>query len=208
MPYINFSRKFGLVDYRTSGSQAAIRFVARHEAGSGHGREALVESGGVDAAGCLQFGERPGLLVVRENCGDALIDRGRRETAIGLSIRLDWLERKSVVALDQFNRDVGYGGGRAMPNSQDDAIVAVAAEIGPCFRMERRTVISDRAELDTFASLISANSIKPFLRNNHLSGVTIRLVQNIPQRLCTPLEIAQDALPVALFVIGRAGIGV
>src|ERR1700730_3080941 len=49
---------------------------------------------------------------------------------------------------------------------------------------------------------------KFFLRNNHLSGVPIRLVQNISQRLRAPLEIAEDTSPVAFFVVRRAGIGI
>ena len=99
------------------------------EAGSGHGGEALVEGGGADAAGCPQFGERPGLLAVREGCGDALIDGGRLDVALGLAIGLDWLEGKSVVALGEFKGDAWHGGGGAMLDGQDDAIVAVAAEI-------------------------------------------------------------------------------
>ena len=47
-----------------------------------------------------------------------------------------------------------------------------------------------------------------FLRNNPLGGVPIRLVQDVPQRLRAPLEVAEDALPVALFIIRRAGIDV
>ena len=99
------------------------------EAGGGHGREALVEGGGADAAGCPQFGERPGLLAVGEGCGDALIDGSWFDTALGLAIGLDRLEGKGVVALDQFKRNARHGSSGAMFDGQDDAIVAVAAEI-------------------------------------------------------------------------------
>ena len=66
------------------------------EAGSGHGREALIEGGGAEAAGCPQFGERPGLLAVGEGCGDPLIDGTWFDTALGLAIGLDRLEGKGV----------------------------------------------------------------------------------------------------------------
>jgi hypothetical protein len=52
------------------------------------------------------------------------------------------------------------------------------------------------------------SSAATFLRNNHLGGVPIRLMQYIPQRFRAPLEIAEDTLPVALFIVRRAGIGV
>ena len=70
-----------------------------------------------------------GLLAVGEGCGDALIDGSRLDTAFGLAIELDGLEGKGVVALGEFERDAGHGGGGTMLDGQDDAIVAVAAEI-------------------------------------------------------------------------------
>ena len=97
--------------------------------GGGHGGETLVEGCGADAARCAQCGERPGLLAIGEGCGDALIDGLRLDAAPGLTICLDRLEGQSVVAFGQFKRQSGHGGGGAMLDSQDDAIVAVAAEI-------------------------------------------------------------------------------
>ena len=99
------------------------------EADSDHGGEAFVESGGTDAAGCAQLGERAGLLAVGEGCGDALIDGSRFDTMLGLVIGLNWLEGKCVVALDQFKRDAGCGGGGTMLYAQDDTIVTVPPEI-------------------------------------------------------------------------------
>ncbi len=99
------------------------------EAGSGHGREALIEGGGAEAAGCPQFGERPGLRAVGEGCGDALIDGSWFDTALGLAVGLSRFEGKSVIALGQFKRDAGNGGGGTMFDGQDDAIVTVPSEI-------------------------------------------------------------------------------
>ena len=99
------------------------------EAGGGHRGEALVEGGGANAAGCPQFGERLRLLAVREGCGDALIDRSRLGVAFGMAIEMDRLECESVVTLGEFKCDALHGGGGAMLDGQDDAIVAVAAEI-------------------------------------------------------------------------------
>jgi hypothetical protein len=99
------------------------------EAGGGHGGEALVEGGGANAAGCPQFGERLRLLAFREGCGDALIDRSRLEVGFGMAIELDLLECKGVVTLGEFKCDTLHGGGGAMLDGQDNAIVAVAAEI-------------------------------------------------------------------------------
>ena len=70
------------------------------QAGSGHGREALIEGGRAEAAGRPQFGERPGLLALGEGCGDPLIDGSWFDTALGLAIGLDRLEGKGVGALD------------------------------------------------------------------------------------------------------------
>ena len=56
------------------------------EAGGRHGGEAFVESGGPDAAGCAQFGERPGLLAIHEGGGDTVINGTRLERALGLAI--------------------------------------------------------------------------------------------------------------------------
>ena len=70
-----------------------------------------------------------GLLAVREGCRDAPIDGSRLDIALGLTIGLDRLERQGVVALGKFKGDAGYGGGGAMLDGQDDALVAIAAEI-------------------------------------------------------------------------------
>src|SRR5579863_8691632 len=43
------------------------------KAGSDHGGEAPVESGGADAAGCARFGERPRLHARGEGRGDAVV---------------------------------------------------------------------------------------------------------------------------------------
>ena len=101
-----------------------------NEAGGGHGGEALVESGGADAAGCAQLGEWPRFIPVGESRGDTLINGSRRGTAIRLVMRLlNGPQSKSVIVLSEFERHTGHGGGRAMLDGQDDAIVGVAAEI-------------------------------------------------------------------------------
>jgi hypothetical protein len=51
--------------------------------------------------------------------------------------------------------DHGGQGDRARPHSQHEVA-------GPCVRMERCTVISDRAELETFASRFSASWVCAF----------------------------------------------
>ena len=99
------------------------------EAGSAHCGETLVEGGGANATGCPQLGERPGLLAVREGCGDALIEGSRLDIAFGLAIGLHRLEGQGVVALGKFKGDGGYGGGGAVLDGQDDLVVAVAAEV-------------------------------------------------------------------------------
>ena len=100
------------------------------EAGGGHGGEAFVESGGADAAGRAQLGEWPRFIPFSESGCDALIDGSRLGNAIRLVLRLlDGLQGESIVALGQFKGDTGHGGGGAMLDGQDDAIVAVTAEI-------------------------------------------------------------------------------
>ncbi len=69
------------------------------------------------------------MLAVGEGCGDALIDGGWSDTALGLAIGLRRLEGKSVIALDQFKRNARHGSGGTMLDGQDDAIVTVSAEI-------------------------------------------------------------------------------
>lgn len=63
-------------------------------------------------------------------------------------------------------------------------------------------------QLDEDASLRLSGGLDGFLRNHHLDGVPLRLMQNVSQRLRAPLEIAEDTLPVAFFVVRRAGIGI
>ena len=100
------------------------------EAGGGQGGEALIESGGADAAGCAQLGERPRFIPVGESRGDTLINGSRRGTGIKLVVcLLNGPQSKSVIVLSEFERHTGHGGGRAMLDGQDDAIVGVAAEI-------------------------------------------------------------------------------
>ena len=67
---------------------------------------------------------------IGESGFDAVIDGSRFDIARGLVIRLpDRLKRQGVVALGQFQCDTGHGGGGAMLDGEDAAIVAVAAEI-------------------------------------------------------------------------------
>ena len=93
------------------------------EAGSDHGGEAFVESGGGNAAGCPQFGERRWLLAADEGCGDALIDGSWFDMMLWRVIGLSRLEGKGVAALDQFKRDAWHGGSGTMLDGQDDTIV-------------------------------------------------------------------------------------
>ena len=99
------------------------------KAGGGHGGEALVESGGADAAGCPQFGERPRLLAVGEGCGDALIDGSRLDTMLGLAIGLEGSRARALSRWISSSVTPGIGGGGAMLDGQNDAVVTVAAEI-------------------------------------------------------------------------------
>jgi hypothetical protein len=99
------------------------------EASRGHGREAFVERGGADAAGGAQFGERPGLVAVCEGRGDALVNGGRCHVALWRVIGPDRLEGEDVVSLGKLESNAGDGGGGAMLDSEDDTIIAVAAEI-------------------------------------------------------------------------------
>src|SRR2546421_6943183 len=45
-----------------------------------------------------------------------------------------------------------------------------------------------------------------FLRNSHRHYLDLGWLENVSQRLRTSLEIGEDTLAIALFVIGRAGI--
>jgi hypothetical protein len=91
------------------------------EAGGGHGGEALVESGGVDAAGCAQLREWPQFIPVGENRGDTLIDGSRLGTAIRLVIRLlNGPQSKSVIVLSEFERHTGRCTGRSGWRSRYD----------------------------------------------------------------------------------------
>src|ERR1700704_5022077 len=47
-----------------------------------------------------------------------------------------------------------------------------------------------------------------FLRNTNLGGIRLDPVQDKSQRPRPSLEVVQDALAVAIFIVGRAGIGV
>ena len=94
-----------------------------------HGGEAFVESGGTNAAGSAQFGERPWLAGVGENRGDALIDGFVPGGVFGLWILLDRPQGEGVIVLGEFEGDAGDGCGGAMLDGERDAIVAVAAEI-------------------------------------------------------------------------------
>ena len=99
------------------------------DACGGHGGQALVERCRADAARCAQFGEWPGSPALGQHRGDALIHRCRLDAALGLGIGFDRLEGQGAVALGEFERDAGHGGGGAMLGGQDDAIVVVSAEI-------------------------------------------------------------------------------
>jgi hypothetical protein len=91
------------------------------QTGGGHGGEALVESGGADAAGRAQFGERAGLVAACEGCGDALIDGSWFDTAIGLAIGLHRLEGKCVVALGVSKCNARYATGCGFFRRSDSA---------------------------------------------------------------------------------------
>src|SRR5688500_16921888 len=55
-----------------------------------------------------------------------------------------------------------------------------------------------------FGNALSNN----FLRNPHCGRGGISLLEDVAQRLGPPLEIGEDALLVALLVVGGAGIGI
>jgi len=117
-------------EHRSASGEAVSVGGFDDEASGGHGGEAFVESGGADVAGCAQLGEWPRFAAIGESGCDALIHGSRLGAAIRLVMRLvDGLEGKSVVALSEFERHTGHGGGGAMLDGQYDAIVAVAAEI-------------------------------------------------------------------------------
>jgi hypothetical protein len=99
------------------------------ETGRGHGREAFVERGGADAAGGAQFGEWSGLVAVCEGCGDALVNGSGCRVGLWCAIGLDRLKGQNVASLGKLERKVGDGGGGAMLDAQDDAIVTITAEI-------------------------------------------------------------------------------
>ena len=99
------------------------------EAGSGHLGETFVERGVADAAGCTQLGEWPRFGGSGERCGDALIDGSRLGGVLGLRIGLDRPQGEGVIALGEFESDAGDGGGGAVLDGQDDAVVTVAAEV-------------------------------------------------------------------------------
>src|SRR6266516_1194211 len=52
----------------------------------------------------------------------------------------------------------------------------------------------------------SAALVEAFLRNSHRHYLDLGWLENVSQRLRTSLEIGEDTLAIALFVIGRAGI--
>ena len=54
----------------------------------------------------------------------------------------------------------------------------------------------------------SPRSAATFLRNTRLGGRALCLLQHESQRLRSPLKIAQDALPVSVFIVCCARIGV
>ncbi len=89
----------------------------------------LIERGGADAAGRPEFGERPGLSALREGCGDALIDGSWCGGTLQLTIGLDEFEGESIVALGELEGDGLHRGGGTMFDGEDDAVVAVAAQV-------------------------------------------------------------------------------
>jgi hypothetical protein len=64
-------------------------------------------------------------------------------------------------------------------------------------------VLRDEGELhvDSFAKYAAA-----FLRNSHRHYLDLGWLENVSERFRTSLEISEDTPPIALFVIGRAGI--
>src|SRR3954454_23563889 len=55
---------------------------------------------------------------------------------------------------------------------------------------------------------VSSHSSLQALRTPHCGRVGISLLEDVAQRLGPPLEIGEDALLVALLVVGSAGIGI
>jgi hypothetical protein len=68
-------------------------------------------------------------------------------------------------------------------------------------------VHQDLSPLSIGASGIPSRS-ESFLRNSVGSRGSISLLEDVAQRLRPPLEIGQNPLPVALLVVGGAGIGI
>ena len=161
------------------------------EAGRGHGGETFVESGGSDAAGCAQFGEWPRVGSVRESRSDALIHGDWLDAAFRLEISLDGLQGKSVIALREFERHSGPGGGGAMLDGQDDPIIVVAAkvEVGitPGVEFGRST--------QGLAGADGAGSLPGMMYDRHGDAMTaLRLTQEGEQRCDIAADIFIDAV--------------
>jgi len=117
------------VQHRSGTGEAVSVGGFDDDAGGGHGGEALVKRCGADAARRAQLGEWPWFLAIGERRGDALIHGRRLDATLGLGIGLAGLQGEGVVLLGELERDAGHGGGGAMLGGQDDAVVAIAAEI-------------------------------------------------------------------------------
>src|SRR5207253_6152691 len=57
-----------------------------------------------------------------------------------------------------------------------------------------------------FTSNPSPSRPRAFLRNSHRYYLNLGWLENVSERLRTSLEISEDTLAIALFIIGRAGI--
>jgi hypothetical protein len=149
------------------------------EASRGHGREAFVERGGADAAGGAQFGERPGLVAVCEGCGDALVNGGRCHVALWRVIGPDRLEGEDVVSLGKLESNAGDGGRGAMLDSEDDTIIAVAAEIDGVTLPNRWRKVRVRAFAAIFYETNPDGGVSRLPQNMRLSTNLVRCVRRV-----------------------------
>ena len=132
-----------------------------------------------------------GLLAVGESRGDALIDGSRLDAASGWRSALDGLEGKSVVALGEFERDAGHGGGGAMLDGQDDAIVAVAAEI----EVGIAPGVEFRRSAQGLTGADGAGSLPGMVDDHDGDGVaTLQFAQEGEQRRDIAADILVDAM--------------
>ena len=126
-------------------------------------------------------------------CPLGLTQRVRRSRAIRVRSTIAARQTVDLPALQRAGGDAGQSTGRGKPRSLGTGL--------------RDVTHQGLAVFQTGHSSASVwKTAESFLRNTDLGGVRLDLVQDKSQRPRPSLKVVQNALLVAIFIVGRAGI--